>query len=357
MKAAAALWPLDGRAEIAEPAAHAFHAAHAVMDSKGPAMTRIFVSAVALALVAGLQSPGAQQAPPAADLVSTWTLVSVERGVSGGQITRAQGPRGLLILDAKGHVFEFFDVSSRQEPAAPQADPVRAFSNYGGFWGRYESDPTAGHLRFTAFDGVSPNMQDATFSRSVVVTGERMTMTSIDEPHAHGGTRWTWERVPTVDHLSPLYRQVVGFWRHESEGRINLDTGEITGQTRRAPSVIVYTPGGYVGVHFPTLGRTPFAGDTPTADEAQAALRGYLGYYGTLGVYPGEVFHNLLAGVSPAAGSVLRRSAEIVGDTLTVKLQPLGAGGGRGGARTTTAVMLTRLSGEADMLPRGADVP
>jgi hypothetical protein len=318
-------------------------------------MTRIFASAVALALVATLQSPGAQQAPPAgasaAELVSTWTLVSVERGVSGGQITRAQSSRGLLILDAKGYVFEFFDVASRQEPAAPQADPVRAFSNFGGFWGSYEADPKAGRLRFTSFDGVSPNMRDATFSRSFALAGERLTITSIDEPHAHGGTRWTWERVPTVDHLSPLYRQVVGFWRHDYEGRINLDTGEITGQTRRAPSVIVYTPGGYVGVHFPTQGRKPFAGDTPTAEEAPAALRAYLGYYGTLGVYPGEVFHNLLAGISPAAGSVLRRSAEIVGDTLTVKLQPAG-GGGRGGARTTTAVILKRLSGEADMLPR-----
>jgi hypothetical protein len=319
-------------------------------------MPRIFAAAVALALVFTLQSPGAQQqAPAAGDLVSTWTLVSVERGVNGGQVTRMQGPRGLLILDAKGHVFEFVDVASRQEPAAPTADPVRAFSNFGGFWGRYEAGP-AGRLRFTAFDGVSPNMRDATFSRTVAVTGDRMTLTSVDEPHAHGGTRWAWERVPTVDHLSPLYRQVVGFWQHDYEGRINLDTGEITGQTRRAPSVIVYTPGGYVGVHFPTQGRKPFAGDTPTAEEAPAALRGYLGYYGTLGVYPGEVFHNLRAGVSPAAGSVLRRSAEIEGDTLTVKLQPLGGGGGgggRGGARTTTVVVLKRLSGEADMLPRG----
>jgi len=37
---------------------------------------------------------------------------------------------------------------------------------------------------------------------------------------------------------------------------------------QRAPSVIVYTPGGFVGVHFPTLGRSPFAGKTPiTGDE------------------------------------------------------------------------------------------
>ena len=39
---------------------------------------------------------------------------------------------------------------------------------------------------------------------------------------------------------------------------------------------------------------------------------GYIGYYGALTVYPGQVFHNILAGISPAAGTILRRSAEIV---------------------------------------------
>lgn len=315
-------------------------------------MTRLFAFALALALVWAMPSPRAQQAPSAVDLVSTWRLVSFERGVDGNEPTRAQGPRGLLILDARGNAFEFFGVGSRQEPDAPQADPQRAFSNFGGFWGRYELQPATGRLRFTALDGVSPNMRNATFERRVELMDDRMTMTSVDEPHAHGGTRSTWERMPVVDHLSPLYRQVVGFWQHEVEGRKNLETGEMLSENRRAPSLIVYTPSGFVGVHFPPLGREPFAGDTPTPEEAQAALRGYIGYFGTLGVFPGEVSHNLLSGISPATGSILRRAAEIVGDTLTVTLQPLGGGGGRGGPPSATVVRLRRLSGEADMLPR-----
>jgi hypothetical protein len=79
----------------------------------------------------------------------------------------------------------------------------------------------------------------------------------------------TWQRIPTVEHLSPAYRQVVGFWRHVEEARLNTATGEVDNTRQRAPSVIVYTPGGFVGVHFPTLGRSPFAGATPTEDEAR----------------------------------------------------------------------------------------
>ena len=110
-----------------------------------------------------------------------------------------------------------------------------------------------------------------------------------------------------IDNLSPLYRHVVGFWRHIVEKRVNPTTGTIGSETKRSPSVIVYTPSGFVGVHFPPLNRKPFAGETPTPEEAQAALRGYIGYYGALTVYPGQVFHNILAGVSPIAGTILDR--------------------------------------------------
>ena len=75
---------------------------------------------------------------------------------------------------------------------------------------------------------------------------------------------------------------------------------------------------------------------------------GYIGYFGALTVYPGEVFHNILAGVSPAAGVTLRRFAEITGNELTVRLTPTGNQQGQ----ASTIVVLRRLSGEADMLPR-----
>jgi hypothetical protein len=127
---------------------------------------------------------------------------------------------------------------------------------------------------------------------------------------------------------------------------LNTATGELDNRRERAPSVIVYTPGGFVGVHFPTLGRAPFAGEVPTEEEARQA-RNYLGYYGALGVYPGEVFHNVLGGVSPNAGAILRRFAKITGDELVVTLPS-----GNPQSTLATVVRLRRLSGIDDMLPR-----
>jgi hypothetical protein len=258
---------------------------------------------------------------------------------------RVAGARGLLVLDGAGNVFEFFTAPSGDaEPSQPGAR--RVFADNGGFWGRYEAVPAAGRIDFVAEDGVSPNVHGLEFSRSYALTGDRLMITSTDEPQAQADVRLTWQRVPTVEHLSPAYREVVGFWRHIEEARLNTATGEVDNRRQRAPSVIVYTPGGFVGVHFPTLGRSPFAGEGPTEAEAQAA-RNYLGYYGALGVYPGEVFHNVLGGVSPSAGAILRRFAKITGDELVVTIPS-----GNPQSTLATTVHLKRLSGADDMLPR-----
>ncbi len=315
-------------------------------------MKRMLGIVLAVLLAATLHVAAAQQADAADELVSTWTLAAVEKGVGNGEPVPVQAPRGVLIFDAAGHVFEFFSTASREEPEAPQLDPQRAFADFGGFWGRYAVDAAAERIRFEAEDGVSPSVRGLDFTRSYELEGDRLVVTSTDEPQAQRDTRWIWQRVPTVEHLTPAYRQVVGFWRHVEESRVNEATGEVLNASRRAPSVIVYTPAGFVGVHFPTLGREPFAGEAPTEAEAQAALRAYLGYFGTLGVYPGEVAHNVLAGVSPGAGSILRRYAEISGDELVVRLQASAARAPEERSPVVTTVRLRRLSGADDMLPR-----
>jgi hypothetical protein len=226
---------------------------------------------------------------------------------------------------------------------------LKTLASYGGFWGSYRVDAAQKRISFKAEGGISTSLMGREFSRSFDAAATRLTMTSIDEPHAQGGTRWTWERVPTVDHLSPQYREAVGFWQHVVEKRVNVTTGAVLSESKRAPSIIVYTPGGFVGVHFPPQNRKPFAGETPTVDEARAALMGYVGYYGALTVYPGQVFHNVLAGISPAPGTILKRFVEISGDEVTVRFPPAT---NQQGQQTTTLVTLRRLSGEKEMLPR-----
>jgi Lipocalin-like domain len=110
-----------------------------------------------------------------------------------------------------------------------------------------------------------------------------------------------------------------------------------------------YTPSGYVGVHFPPLNRQRFAATEPTEAEAATAFRGYVGYYGALAVYPQMVFHHVLAGIN-MQGTTLKRPFELSGTDITIKFPPTTA---QDGQQTSTWVTLHRLSGDADMLPKG----
>jgi hypothetical protein len=318
-------------------------------------MTRVVGVCLALVLLWAAHPSSLRQSPtppPASLLVSTWTLTTFEQGGSSGPPARVANPRGLLVLDGAGNALEFVTSSATQRLTGgqvPVAEAPTAFAGYGGFWGQYRVDGTRKTITYRAESGVHPQIAGKEFSRSFVLDENRLTITATGEPYTTSGTRWVWDRVPAIDNLSPLYRNVVGFWRHIVEKRVNPTTGAIGSETKRSPSVIVYTPAGFVGVHFPPLNRKPFSADTPTPEEAQAALRGYIGYYGALTVYPGQVFHNILAGVSPVSGSILRRAAVISGDELTVQLP---ATRNQQGEDAQTIVILKRLSGAAEMLPR-----
>jgi hypothetical protein len=309
-------------------------------------MKQVLAVTCAVYLVGVPLAAGAQQADAAGSLVSSWTLAAAERGIASGQPSRVPGARGLLVLDNAGNVFEYFIAANGDRPESARSGPQQAFADNGGFWGRYEV-VAAGRIDFEAEAGVSPNVRGLMFSRHYQLDGDRLVITSTDEPQAQGDIRLTWQRVPTVEHLTPAYREVVGFWRHVEEQRVDTATGEVESTRQRAPSVIVYTAGGFVGVHFPALGRSPFAAEAPTEAEAQAAFGSYIGYYGALGVYPGEVFHNVLGGLQPGAGAILRRYADITGDELVVTIP-----GANPQAPIVTTVRLRRLSGIEDMLPR-----
>jgi hypothetical protein len=315
-------------------------------------MLRVIVSFLSLAVFGTSGQAVAQVTSIApADLAATWQLVSLERGLSSGKPERNQQQRGLLILDSAGNVFEWVGTNPRQEPDAPANDPVKALADYSGFWGRYRVDAAQKRMVFTARGAVSPNVSAREFSRTAERSGDRLTLTSVDEPHSRGGTRWVYERLPPIEAPGPTFRKAVGFWEYVVEKRTTTAGEVLSEQKRGGPSTIVYSPAGYVGVHFLPIGRTPtpFAGDVPTPDEARAAVQGYIGYYGALTVYPGEVFHNLMSAMSNVPGTILRRFAEFSqdGNQLDVKFAPVRDQQGR---MVVTSVTLRRISGEAEML-------
>ena len=95
-------------------------------------MTRALGVSLAIVLVWAAHPLSVRQTSPptvAPSLVSTWTLTTFEQGVSSGPAARVPNPRGLLILDAAGHAFEFVTSSATQRIAGgqvPHADSLAA---------------------------------------------------------------------------------------------------------------------------------------------------------------------------------------------------------------------------------------
>jgi lipocalin-like protein len=311
---------------------------------------RAFVVGFALLLTIWSAAPIAQRPPEPVDrgLVGTWTLTSVEKPGASGSAT-VPNPRGVLIFDAAGHALEIVTRAGRRPYAAAQATPAEArttFDEYAGFWGSYQFDRRQGRITYKPVGAVNPALMGGELTRAVTAENDRLTVTSVAGTNDQVGMRWIWDRVPDLENLSAAQRNAVGFWQHVVERRVNVATGMVVSETRRAPSVIAYTPAGYVGVHFPPLDRKRFAADQPTDDEALAAIRGYVSYFGVYLVYPGMLSHHQLAVLGPGQGTSFRRFYEITGDELNLKFPPAMFQG----QQVRTVVTLKRLSGAADMV-------
>ena len=291
-------------------------------------------------------------------LVGTWLLTSEQLTPEGAQPVAAQGARGMLVFDRAGYYFELVDRAVPAALAGGLSDAQRAFYRIGGSWGRYEVNRDSGRIAFESFAGRSVDLTGAKFSRTFAIASvpdeqDRLTTTSQSgELHTLAVATRMWQRVPTMIAVPPEVRPVIGFWRHEVEGQKRLDSAELLSEVKRDPSVIVYTPTGFVGVHFPTRNRTGFASAEPT--DAEARQQGnYLGYYASLGVYPGGrhqglIFHNILGG-GLTIGSTLRRFFDLRGEDVDLTFP---AGTNRQGIRSQTYVKLHRLSNVDDMVER-----
>lgn len=112
---------------------------------------------IAIVLCAAIRVSVAQDAGHAAGLVSSWTLLALERLEAGSEPARIRGARGLLVLDGAGNVFEYFNARNADASEAAETSAQRAFAEHGGFWGRYEADAAKGvKSRTTCSAGCRP---------------------------------------------------------------------------------------------------------------------------------------------------------------------------------------------------------
>ena len=140
-----------------------------------------------------------------------------------------------------------------------------------------------------------------------------------------------WQRLPDVE-LSEEAQRFLGHRELLYTDRYIVQDGEPVESgdrnEERAGSVILYTPTGHMMVHLMAReGRTPYAGDSPTPDEAMAAYRTYGGYFGRFTVHedadPPYVVHHQEGRSRPTTGVTdAERLYQLDGDVLRLGGRP-----------------------------------
>ncbi len=115
-------------------------------------------------------------------------------------------------------------------------------------------------------------------------------------------------------------RRLVGAWRYIG----SYIDGEPKPRGAHPKGVIYYDDSGMMAAQIAPDRRVPMAGGEPTAEEAKAALAGYVAYFGTYSVdeRAGTVTHHRQGSVQPGELTDLVRSYEFMGDRLI--LRPVG---------------------------------
>lgn len=218
-----------------------------------------------------------------------------------------------------------------------------ALRGYSAYYGPYtiDADEEGEFLIHHRIGQINPGAEvDA--KRFYDLDGDQLILT----PAAVGGTKGdatrqvVWERLPDVT-LSDEAQRFVGFRQLLYTDRYVERDGEVVERgdrnEGRAGSYIIYTPTGHMMVHLMAReGRTPYAGATPSPEEALATYRSYGGYFGRFSVHEDEdpryVVHHIEGRPRPADRSDAVRLYEIDGDVLRLGARPRTADGETRGA-------------------------
>lgn len=292
-----------------------------------------------------------QRKTPGQGFVGSWRLRKTER-IDGSAPVSLSNPQGLIIFDSAGHVAEIITRGNRKTYAIPNRptpeEALEAFNTFAGFWGSYRVDEKTRVITYRPEGAVNPSQMGQDIKRGYELSGDQFVVTSeAGESNTEGIMRWTWQRVPDIENLSPEYRKMVGFWLWVGDKVINPADGSTISVSKRDPSIIVYAPSGYISVLWPPSNRKPLAGHMATGEEAKADMAGYIGYIAVLTLHPGWVVHHQVFAIAPGVNGSLDRAYEVVGDEVHLSFPPTPA---QGGGMRQALVTLRRLSGAQEMI-------
>lgn len=273
-------------------------------------------------------------------IVGTYRLVgrNVRDGDGGWVPAPDFNSLGYITYSDRGHMGVNVMPLDR-EPFADDGGPtaeeaLAALQGYTAYFGPFlvDEDEDGGFLIHRRSGQIDPGGEvDA--KRYYDVEGDRLVLT----PAAANGTKSdatrqvVWQRLPDAP-LSEEARRFLGHRRLLHTTRYTERGGELVEHGERnedrAGSVIIYTPTGHMMVHLMAReGRVPYAGDTPTPEEALAAYRTYGGYFGRFTVHedadPPYVVHHQEGRTRPTTGVTdAERLYRLDGDVLRLGGRP-----------------------------------
>ena len=309
------------------------------MRSPRIALTVAAVVSLSTVGAAGVPACARQQADEASSpngndrerFVGTYRLVTTEVKDASG--TWSQAPHfnrfGYITYSDTGHMGVTTMEKNRTRFAGDQPTPEEAQTVLGGdyraYYGPYTVHEEEQFVVHHRAGQINPG-GEVDGKRFYDFVGNQLILTPA--PASGGKEQATrhivWERLPDAQ-LSAEATRFVGVRQLLYTDRYTEKDGSIVthGETseRRAGSYIIYTPTGHMMVQLMDKeGRTPYAGETPTPEEALAAYRSYGGYFGRFTVYenddPQYVVHNQEGRLNPGTESDAQRFYQLDGDIL-----------------------------------------
>ena len=276
--------------------------------------------------VGAAAQPGSDQAT----FVGTYRLVGTEVKDASGTWSPVQAPEriGYITYSDRGYMGVATMQKNRAKFAGDEPTPeeaLEALRGYNGYYGPYTVNEEGGFVVHHRVGQIDPGGEvDAKRFYDFVENRLMLTPAPASGGKEQAARRIVWERLPDPE-LSGEAKRFVGARRLLYTDRYTERDGRLVAHGERnesrAGSYIIYTPTGHMMVHLmPKEGRTPYAGETPTPEEALAAYRSWGGYFGRFTVPENEdpkyVIHHQEGRLNPGTESDAQRFYQLDGDIL-----------------------------------------
>ncbi len=256
-----------------------------------------------------------------------WSLVRIKRlDGDGNPLAPPISDRlGYLIYDVSGHMGVTIMSPDRQpySEGGPTPDEALALiGTYTSYFGPFSINADEGYVTHHLVGSLDPRGAGSDYQRFYTFSENTLT---LQTPPREDGSKvsLTWERLPDLpeSELTETHKRLFGVYRIESVTRRTAE-GEPVPINQYDKAYIIYAPSGHMSVHLMRPGRTRYAGDRPTPQEALMATRTYASYFGPFSVHrdQGFVVHHRIGSENPAGTGIdAQRFYELSDTHLTLR--------------------------------------